>query len=67
MSRSKRGPQSSLNAYLTSLLTQLKNHSLVWPFEKPVNKDDVADYYDIVKDPMGTPSSSPFPRPHSVN
>lgn len=60
MSRNKRGPQSSLNAFLTNILSLLKKHSFAWPFEKPVNKDDVADYYDIVKEPMGKPPHFPL-------
>jgi len=58
MSRTKRGPQSSLTANLTNLLNMVKKHSSSWPFMKPVNKDDVPDYYDIVKEPMGTLSAS---------
>jgi histone acetyltransferase len=24
-----------------------------WPFIEPVNKEEVPDYYDIIKEPMG--------------
>ena len=30
----------------------MANHQSAWPFQHPVNKDDVADYYDVIKEPM---------------
>ncbi|KAI5829511.1 hypothetical protein K523DRAFT_242001 [Schizophyllum commune Tattone D] len=39
-------------AYMERLLADLKSHSKAWPFLKPVNKDEVADYYDVIKEPM---------------
>ena len=30
----------------------MQNHSSAWPFLQPVNKDEVADYYDVIKEPM---------------
>lgn len=37
---------------LLHLLNDLQNHSAAWPFLQPVNKDEVPDYYDVIKDPM---------------
>ncbi|KAL7620374.1 histone acetyltransferase [Parahypoxylon ruwenzoriense] len=37
---------------LLHLLNDLQNHQSAWPFLNPVNKDDVADYYDVIKEPM---------------
>lgn len=38
---------------LKSVLTSVKNHSSAWPFLKPVDKNEVPDYYDHIKYPMG--------------
>ncbi|KAG5921896.1 histone acetyltransferase [Claviceps africana] len=37
---------------LLHLLNDLQNHQSAWPFLVPVNRDDVADYYDVIKEPM---------------
>jgi len=37
---------------LLHLLNDLQNHQSSWPFLNPVDKDDVADYYDVIKEPM---------------
>ncbi|KAK0703270.1 Bromodomain from Gcn5 complexed with acetylated H4 peptide [Lasiosphaeria miniovina] len=37
---------------LLHLLNDLQNHASSWPFPMPVNKDEVADYYDVIKKPM---------------
>ncbi|KAH9892979.1 histone acetyltransferase GCN5-like protein [Xylariomycetidae sp. FL2044] len=37
---------------LLHLLNDLQNHQSAWPFLNPVNKDDVADYYEVIKEPM---------------
>ncbi|KAH7112028.1 Bromodomain-containing protein [Dactylonectria macrodidyma] len=37
---------------LLHLLNALQNHQSSWPFLRPVSKDDVTDYYDIIKEPM---------------
>jgi histone acetyltransferase len=31
----------------------VKSHAAAWPFLKPVDKNDVPDYYDHIKYPMG--------------
>ena len=45
----RHGPNYTL---LLHLLNDLQNHSSAWPFLVPVNRDDVADYYDVIKEPM---------------
>ncbi|KAJ8687563.1 hypothetical protein QAD02_023357 [Eretmocerus hayati] len=42
----------SLNNALKSVLTSVKNHNSAWPFLKPVDKNEVPDYYDHIKYPM---------------
>ncbi|KAI9806439.1 MAG: histone acetyltransferase [Piccolia ochrophora] len=37
---------------LMHLLNDLQNHQSAWPFAAPVNKDEVADYYEVIKEPM---------------
>lgn len=45
-----RGPQHKA---MTRLLADLQGHALAWAFLRPVPKEDVVDYYDIIKKPMG--------------
>jgi histone acetyltransferase len=40
------------------VLTDMQNAPAAWPFAKPVNKDEVADYYLLVQEPMGSASLS---------
>lgn len=47
--RPKRGPHHGL---MRSILVELHNHQSSWPFLMPVNSDEVADYYDVIKQPM---------------
>ncbi|CAO1614698.1 unnamed protein product [Parajaminaea phylloscopi] len=47
--RPKRGPHHGL---MRSILVELHNHQSSWPFLMPVNGDEVADYYDVIKQPM---------------
>jgi histone acetyltransferase len=37
---------------LLQLLNEMQNHSASWPFAQPVNRDEVPDYYDVIKEPM---------------
>ncbi|EAA59829.1 conserved hypothetical protein [Aspergillus nidulans FGSC A4] len=37
---------------LLHLLNDMQNHSAAWPFTQPVNKDEVLDYYEVIKEPM---------------
>jgi histone acetyltransferase len=45
----RHGPNHS---QLLHLLNDMQNHQASWPFLTPVNKDDVADYYEVIKEPM---------------
>lgn len=37
---------------LLHLLNDMQNHQSSWPFIHPVSREDVADYYDVIKEPM---------------
>ncbi|KAI3571225.1 Bromodomain-containing protein [Fusarium oxysporum f. sp. albedinis] len=37
---------------LLHLLNDLQDHQSSWPFRQPVSEDDVADYYEVIKEPM---------------
>ena len=41
------------------LLADLQQHPLSWAFLQPVSSDDVPDYYDIIKEPMGAHPPKP--------
>lgn len=43
----------SLYNGLKGVLHSVKCHNSAWPFLKPVDKNDVPDYYDHIKYPMG--------------
>ena len=45
----KRGPHYGP---MQSILTELQSHNAAWPFLQPVNKNEVADYYEYIKEPM---------------
>lgn len=45
----KRGPHYN---FMMTLLQELTNHPSAWPFAVPVNKEEVGDYYDVIKEPM---------------
>jgi hypothetical protein len=38
---------------MRAILVELQNHPLSWPFLQPVKIEDVADYYSVIKNPMG--------------
>lgn len=37
---------------LRRFLYQIQNHNQAWPFLKPVDKDEVPDYYNVIESPM---------------
>ncbi len=37
---------------LRTILNQARNHTSAWPFLKPVDREEVPDYYDHIKYPM---------------
>lgn len=47
--RPRRSPH---HAYMQHLLTELQNNAASWPFATPVNKEEVPDYYEVIKEPM---------------
>lgn len=47
--RPRRGPH---HAFMQHLLTEVQNHTASWPFSTSVNKDEVPDYYEVIKEPM---------------
>ncbi|CAE6411297.1 unnamed protein product [Rhizoctonia solani] len=44
-----RGPHHST---MEAVLKEMRAHTAAWPFQKPVNTDEVKDYLDVVKKPM---------------
>ena len=48
---------------MEKLLSELQAHTLSFAFLKPVNAEEVPDYYDVIKEPMGVFSASASP-PH---
>jgi hypothetical protein len=52
--RSRRAGDELLldNVVLYGLLTDIKNHKDSWPFDRPVNKAEVPDYYNVIQRPM---------------
>ena len=38
---------------MEKLLAELQGHTLAFAFQKPVDKKEVLDYYDVIKEPMG--------------
>jgi len=37
---------------LSDVLEKIKNHPSAWPFFHPVDRYEVPDYYEVVKDPI---------------
>lgn len=37
---------------LLHLLNDMQNHTSAWPFSQPVNREEVPDYYEVIKEPM---------------
>ncbi|KAL9932327.1 hypothetical protein V8E36_008806 [Tilletia maclaganii] len=46
----KRGPHHNL---MRHVLIEMDNHASSWPFLNPVNGEEMPDYYDVIKSPMG--------------
>lgn len=45
----KRGPHYN---FMVTLFSEMTNHPSAWPFAVPVNKEEVPDYYEVIKEPM---------------
>lgn len=48
----RRPKRSSHFAVMQQLLSDMQNHPSAWPFAQPVNRDEVQDYYEVIKEPM---------------
>jgi histone acetyltransferase len=40
---------------LRQILDDMQSETSAWPFLKPVDSAQVKDYYETIKQPMGTP------------
>ncbi|KAI9572261.1 Bromodomain-containing protein [Boletus coccyginus] len=49
---SRSTPQSAEHNFMHRLLGDMKAHPNAWPFSVPVNGEEVADYYEVIKRPM---------------
>lgn len=45
----KRGPH---HIAMLTIFTEMQNHPSNWPFLQPVNRTEVPDYYEVIKEPM---------------
>ncbi|RDB25273.1 Histone acetyltransferase gcn5 [Hypsizygus marmoreus] len=45
-------PKSTESFYLGRILKDLQSHPQAWAFLQPVKTEDVADYYDVITNPM---------------
>jgi len=50
--RLRRPVRNADHSSMRKLLSELQGHADAWPFLLPVNKNEVTDYYDIIKSPM---------------
>ena len=41
-----------LKSFCLRTLNELSGHGSCWPFLEPVSREDAADYYDVIKEPM---------------
>jgi histone acetyltransferase len=48
-------PKSAEHRFMERLLSDLQQQPLAWAFLQPVNGEEVTDYYDVIKKPMGKP------------
>ena len=48
----KKSDERSFEDQCSEVLEVLFTHENSWPFRKPVDKDKVRDYYDVIKKPM---------------
>lgn len=49
---SRRPKRSPHFAVMQVLLSEMQSHGSAWPFKEPVDHDEVADYYEVIKEPM---------------
>merc|ERR1711988_466505 len=44
--------QTALRLHLEDVFNTVKNHPQAWPFQKPVDPNEVIDYYQVIKSPI---------------
>ncbi|KAJ2637770.1 histone acetyltransferase [Coemansia sp. RSA 1286] len=49
---SRRLARSKLNTWQINVVSEMLVHPSAWPFQKPVDQNEVPDYYAVVKEPM---------------
>ncbi|KAJ2306699.1 histone acetyltransferase [Coemansia sp. RSA 2706] len=49
---SRRHARSKLNTWQINVVSEMLVHPSAWPFQKPVDPQEVPDYYTVVKEPM---------------
>ena len=47
-------------AFINVIMDVAQVHRSAWPFLNPVDPEQVSDYYNIIKDPMGGCQHSPL-------
>lgn len=52
--------KAGLQKWLEQALADIMNHPSAWPFLKPVDAQEVSDYYLVIKDPIGMLSLPTF-------
>jgi histone acetyltransferase len=52
--REERESMESLQVVFRDVLQSIMDHPSAWPFLQPVDKNEVWDYYDVIRDPIGT-------------
>ncbi|KAJ1953762.1 histone acetyltransferase [Linderina pennispora] len=48
----RRRARSKLNTWQITVVSELLVHPSAWPFQKPVDPQEVPDYYVVIKEPM---------------
>jgi len=48
----KKSKERSFNLQCQNIIDMLRRHKSAWPFLEAVSKDDVPDYYEVIKDPI---------------
>lgn len=49
-----RAERQRMQQIMWKVFETVKNHRDAWPFQEPVDGSTVPDYYEIIKDPIGT-------------
>lgn len=45
--------KTATNSMMERMINELFNNSRAWAFREPVNVEEVVDYLDFIKEPMG--------------